>query len=151
MSIRAGAGHCPPHHERLSQALPFRRHIPSACSFLTGDPCTMADYTRLKKVLLALQTRLQPLQEGDGAQDPASRKRLLVESLFKDLDADGDGHLGSSELAQRELKEQDLEEDFPGCSPGDLLRFDDYNGDGSLTLLEFYTAFHLCTVEHHEQ
>lgn len=39
------------------------------------------------------------------------------------------------------LKEQDLEEDFLGCSPGDLLRFDDYNKDGSLTLHEFYTAF----------
>ncbi|XP_054550377.1 follistatin-related protein 4 isoform X2 [Talpa occidentalis] len=115
--------------------------IQSKDCFLKGDPCTMADYARLKKVLLALQARLQPLQEGDGVQDPASRKRLLVESLFKDLDADGDGLLGSSELAQRELKEQDLEEDFLGCSPGDLLRFDDYNSDGSLTLPEFYTAF----------
>lgn len=39
------------------------------------------------------------------------------------------------------LKEQDLEEGFLGCSPGDLLRFDDYNNDGSLTLHELYTAF----------
>nr|XP_014712231.2 follistatin-related protein 4 [Equus asinus] len=109
--------------------------------FLKGDPCTMADYARLKNVLLAIQTRLQPPQEGDSRQDPASQKRLLVESLFKDLDADGDGHLSSNELAQHVLKEQDLEEDFLGCSPGDLLRFDDYNKDGSLTLHEFYTAF----------
>ena len=42
---------------------------------------------------------------------------------------------------QHMLKEQDLEEDFLGCSPGDLLRFDDYNKDGLLTLHEFYTAF----------
>ena len=42
---------------------------------------------------------------------------------------------------QHALKEQDLEEDFLGCSPGDLLRFDDYNKDGLLTLHEFYTAF----------
>ncbi|XP_066134423.1 follistatin-related protein 4 isoform X2 [Saccopteryx bilineata] len=109
--------------------------------FLKGDPCAMADYGRLKNILLALQTRRQPLQEGDSRQDPASQKRLLVESLFKDLDADGDGHLGSSELAQHVLKGQDLEEDFPGCSPSDLLRFDDYNSDGWLTLREFYTAF----------
>ncbi|XP_006065135.3 follistatin-related protein 4 [Bubalus bubalis] len=109
--------------------------------FLKGDPCTMADYARLKKVLLALQSHLQPLHEGDSRQDPASQKRLLVESLFKDFDADGDGHLSSSELAQHMLKEQDLEEDFLGCSPGDLLRFDDYNKDGLLTLHEFYTAF----------
>lgn len=60
----------------------------------------MADYARLKKVLLALQTRLQPPHEGDSWPDPASQKRFLVESLFKDLDADGDGHLSSSELAQ---------------------------------------------------
>lgn len=67
---------------------------------LSGDTCTIAGYARLKNVLLALQTRLQPLQEGDSRQDPASQKRLLVESLFRDLDADGNGHLSSSELAQ---------------------------------------------------
>ena len=60
----------------------------------------MADYARLKKALLALQTRLQSLHEGDSRQDPASQKRLLVESLFKDLDVDGDGHLSRSELTQ---------------------------------------------------
>ncbi|XP_069448142.1 follistatin-related protein 4 isoform X2 [Ovis canadensis] len=115
--------------------------VRSKACFLKGDPCTVADYARLKKVLLALQSRLQPLHVGDSRQEPTSQKRLLVESLFKDFDADGDGHLGSSELAQHMLKEQDLEEDFLGCSPGDLLRFDDYNKDGLLTLHEFYTAF----------
>ncbi|XP_030885447.1 follistatin-related protein 4 [Leptonychotes weddellii] len=101
----------------------------------------MANYARLKNVLMALQTRRQPLPDEDSRQDPASQKRLLVESLFADLDADGDGHLSSSELAQHVLKEQDLEEDFLGCSPGDLLRFDDSNSDGFLTLHELYTAF----------
>lgn len=67
---------------------------------LSGDTCTIAGYARLKNVLLALQTRLQPLREGDSRQDPASQKRLVVESLFRDLDADGSGHLSSSELAQ---------------------------------------------------
>ncbi|XP_006872973.1 PREDICTED: follistatin-related protein 4 [Chrysochloris asiatica] len=110
--------------------------------FLKGDTCTMAEYTRLKNVLLALQTQLQPLQEGDSSQDPASQKRLLVESLFKDLDADDSSHLSSSELAQHVMKEQDLDnEEFMGCSLVDLLHFDDYNNDGSLTLHEFYTAF----------
>lgn len=60
----------------------------------------MAGYARLKNVLLALQTHQQPLQEGENRQDPASQKRLLVESLFKDLDANGNGRLSSSELAQ---------------------------------------------------
>uniref|UniRef100_H0X2T8 Follistatin like 4 n=1 Tax=Otolemur garnettii TaxID=30611 RepID=H0X2T8_OTOGA len=108
---------------------------------LPGDTCTMAGYARLKNVLLALQTRLRPPQEGSSRDDPTSQKRLLVESLFKDLDADGSGHLSSSELAQHMLKEQDLDEDLLGCSPADLLRFDDYNSDNSLTLHEFYTAF----------
>ncbi|XP_007941942.1 follistatin-related protein 4 [Orycteropus afer afer] len=109
--------------------------------FLKGDTCTMAEYTRLKNVLLALQTHLQPLQEGDNGQDQPSQKRLLVEFLFKDLDANDNGHLSSSELAQHKMKEQDTDEDFLGCSLGDLLRFDDYNSDGFLTLHEFYTAF----------
>lgn len=60
----------------------------------------MADYARLKNVLLALQARRRLLPDGDSRQDPASQKRLLVESLFADLDADGDGHLSGSELAQ---------------------------------------------------
>ncbi|XP_006888133.1 PREDICTED: follistatin-related protein 4-like [Elephantulus edwardii] len=109
--------------------------------FLKGDTCTMAEYARLKNVLLALQSHLRPLPEGDSRQDMASEKRLLVESLFKDLDADGNGHLSRSELVQHSMKEQDLDEDFPGCSLSDLLRFDDYNSDSSLTLREFYTAF----------
>ncbi|XP_008069638.2 follistatin-related protein 4 [Carlito syrichta] len=101
----------------------------------------MAGYARLKNVLLALQTHLRPLQEENSRHDPASQKRLLVESLFKDLDADGNGYLSSSEMAQHMLKEQDLDEDLLGCSPSDLLRFDDYNSDSTLTLREFYTAF----------
>nr|XP_058134676.1 follistatin-related protein 4 isoform X2 [Dasypus novemcinctus] len=113
--------------------------------FLKGDFCTVADYARLKNVLLALQTRLRPLQEENSRQDPASQKRLLVESLFKDLDVDGDSRLSGSELAQHtmkeQMKEQDPAADFLGCSPGSLLRFDDYDKDGSLTLREFYTAF----------
>ncbi|KAB0389054.1 hypothetical protein E2I00_020183 [Balaenoptera physalus] len=68
----------------------------------------MADYARLKKALLALQTRLQSLHEGDSRQDPASQKRLLVESLFKDLDVDGDGHLSRSELTQVEVVQLSL-------------------------------------------
>ncbi|XP_004697049.1 follistatin-related protein 4 [Echinops telfairi] len=106
-----------------------------------GDPCTMAAYAHLKKVLLALQTHRKPLPKGGSNQDPLPQKRLLVESLFKDLDADESGHLSGSELAQHGTQEQELDEDLLGCSLGDLLRFDDYNSDGSLTLREFYTAF----------
>lgn len=62
--------------------------------------CSMAGYARLKNVLLALQSRRQPLQQGTKRQNLASQKRLLVESLFKELDTDGNGHLSSLELAQ---------------------------------------------------
>lgn len=43
--------------------------------------------------------------------------------------------------SQYVLKEQDMDGSLNRCSPNDLLRFDDYNSDGSLTLGEFYTAF----------
>ncbi|XP_052053322.1 follistatin-related protein 4 isoform X2 [Apodemus sylvaticus] len=109
--------------------------------FLKADMCTMAGYARLKNVLLALQSRRQLLPQGTHRQSLASQKRLLVEFLFKDLDTDGNGHLSSLELAQYVLKEQDMDGSLDRCSPGDLLRFDDYNSDGSLTLGEFYTAF----------
>ncbi|KAL1780314.1 follistatin-related protein 4 isoform X1 [Sigmodon hispidus] len=109
--------------------------------FLKGDMCTMAGYARLKNVLLALQRRRQPPRQGTSRQNLVSQKRFLVGSLFEDLDTDGSGHLSSLELAQYVLKDQDLDGPLKGCSPGDLLRFDDYNSDGSLTLEEFYTAF----------
>lgn len=60
----------------------------------------MADYSRLKNVLLVLQARLQPLEGGDHGQEPASQKRLLVEALFQQLDTNRDGRLDGSELAQ---------------------------------------------------
>lgn len=62
--------------------------------------CTVAGYARLKNVLLALQSRRQPLQQETHRQSLASQKRLLVESLFKALDTDGNGRLGRLELAQ---------------------------------------------------
>ncbi|KAF7249371.1 Follistatin-related protein 4 [Varanus komodoensis] len=45
--------------------------------------------------------------------------------------------LATHKLIQRE----DLEDDFLDCTAEDLLRFDDYNNDGYLTLQELYTAF----------
>lgn len=38
-------------------------------------------------------------------------------------------------------KKEELDEHFLDCNVGDLLRFDDYNMDGYLTLPELYTAF----------
>lgn len=39
------------------------------------------------------------------------------------------------------MKKEDLEDDLLDCTLEDLLRFDDYNNDGHLTLQELYTAF----------
>ncbi|NXO00659.1 FSTL4 protein, partial [Rhinopomastus cyanomelas] len=39
------------------------------------------------------------------------------------------------------MKKEELEDDLLGCTLEDLLRFDDYNNDGHLTLQELYTAF----------
>ncbi|NXW75382.1 FSTL4 protein, partial [Hirundo rustica] len=107
--------------------------------FFKGDSCTMADYSRLKSILLDLQARRQS-PPSSLAQDRVAQKRFLIEGLFKHLDLNSDGHLSSSELAQL-MKKEDLEDDLLGCTLEDLLQFDDYNNDGRLTLQELYTAF----------
>uniref|UniRef100_A0A7M4EWD2 Follistatin like 4 n=1 Tax=Crocodylus porosus TaxID=8502 RepID=A0A7M4EWD2_CROPO len=113
--------------------------IHSKDCFFKGDTCTMADYSRLKNILLDLQAHRQS-KLGNPVEDKTSQKRFLVEDMFKYLDINSDGHLSSSELAQV-VKTDDLEDDFLGCTLEDLLRFDDYNNDGYLTLQELYTAF----------
>ncbi|XP_034635143.1 follistatin-related protein 4 isoform X1 [Trachemys scripta elegans] len=113
--------------------------IHSKDCFFKGDTCTMADYSRLKSILLDLQAHHHS-QLSSPVEDRTSQKRLLVEDMFKYLDINSDGHLSSSELAQLMEKEA-LEDDFLDCTLEDLLRFDDYNNDGYLTLQELYTAF----------
>ncbi|NXE20047.1 FSTL4 protein, partial [Ardeotis kori] len=113
--------------------------IHSKDCFFKGDTCTMADYSRLKSILLDLQAHRQS-PVSILAEDRASQKRVLVEEMFKHLDINSDGHLSSSELAQL-MKKEDLEDDLLDCTLEDLLRFDDYNNDGRLTLQELYTAF----------
>uniref|UniRef100_A0A8C0BT63 Follistatin like 4 n=1 Tax=Buteo japonicus TaxID=224669 RepID=A0A8C0BT63_9AVES len=130
-------------HCQLHQASCLQRKkiyiIHSKDCFFKGDTCTMADYSRLKSILLDLQAHRQsPLSSP--AEDRVSQKRFLVENMFKHLDINSDGHLSSSELAQL-MKEEDLEDDLLDCTLEDLLRFDDYNNDGLLTLQELYTAF----------
>ncbi|XP_053153747.1 follistatin-related protein 4 isoform X3 [Hemicordylus capensis] len=112
--------------------------IHSKDCFFKGDTCTMADYGQLKSVLLDLQSH--PQRQQNHPPEDRIQKRFLVEDLFNHLDINGDGHLSSSELAQL-MKKEDLEDDFLDCTPEDLLRFDDYNNDGYLTLQELYTAF----------
>uniref|UniRef100_A0A8C3C165 Follistatin like 4 n=1 Tax=Cairina moschata TaxID=8855 RepID=A0A8C3C165_CAIMO len=113
--------------------------IHSKDCFFKGDTCTMANYSRLKSILLDLQARRRS-PPSSLAADRAAQKRFLVEELFKHLDVNGDGRLSSSELAQL-MEQEDLDDDLLDCTLEDLLRFDDYNNDGRLTLQELYTAF----------
>ncbi|NXG47495.1 FSTL4 protein, partial [Psilopogon haemacephalus] len=130
-------------HCQLHQASCLQRKkiyiIHSKDCFFKGDTCTMADYSRLKSILLDLQAHRQS-PPSSLAEDKVSQKRFLVEDLFKHLDLNSDGHLSSSELAQL-MKKEDLADDLLDCTLEDLLRFDDYNNDGRLTLQELYTAF----------
>ncbi|MBN3302582.1 FSTL4 protein, partial [Amia calva] len=107
--------------------------------FFKGDTCTMADYNRLKNMLLDLQSR-NFNQGGNVQENRMSQRRFLVEKMFKYLDINNDGHLGSDELAQISMRDH-LDDDLLECTMQDLLRYDDYNNDGHLTLQEFYTAF----------
>ncbi|XP_054245137.1 follistatin-related protein 4-like isoform X1 [Indicator indicator] len=130
-------------HCQLHQASCLQRKkiyiIHSKDCFFKGDTCTMADYSRLKSILLDLQAHRQS-SPSSLAEDRVSQKRFLVEDLFKHLDLNSDGHLSSSEVAQL-MKKEDLKDDLLECTLEDLLRFDDYNNDGRLTLQELYTAF----------
>uniref|UniRef100_A0A8C0FTS4 Follistatin like 4 n=1 Tax=Bubo bubo TaxID=30461 RepID=A0A8C0FTS4_BUBBB len=130
-------------HCQLHQASCLQRKkiyiIHSKDCFFKGDTCTMAEYSRLKSILLDLQAHRQS-PPSSPAEDRVSQKRFLVEDMFKRLDVNSDGHLSSSELAQL-MKKKDLEDDLVDCTLEDLLRFDDYNNDGRLTLQELYTAF----------
>ncbi|KAF7657465.1 hypothetical protein LDENG_00026530 [Lucifuga dentata] len=107
--------------------------------FFKGNACTMSEYNRLKSLLLDMQPKV--LNTGEQSQQrDMEEKRALVDTMFRYLDADQDGRLVSDELEKISMKEH-LEESLLECTMQDLLRYDDYNNDGQLTLHEFYTAF----------
>ncbi|XP_058613274.1 follistatin-related protein 4 isoform X2 [Onychostoma macrolepis] len=104
--------------------------------FFKGDTCTMAEYNKLKSMLLDMQPRTSM----DGQENAMDQRRILVHTMFKYIDRNQDGHLSSEELAEISIKEH-LENILLECTMQDLLRYDDYNNDGHLTLQELYTAF----------
>ncbi|RXN36368.1 follistatin-related 4-like protein [Labeo rohita] len=103
---------------------------------LPGDTCTMAEYNKLKSMLLDMQPRTST----DGQANAMDQRRTLVDTMFKYIDRNQDGRLSSEELAEISIKEH-LENILLECTMQDLLRYDDYNNDGHLTLQELYTAF----------
>uniref|UniRef100_A0A8C4GLK2 Follistatin like 4 n=1 Tax=Dicentrarchus labrax TaxID=13489 RepID=A0A8C4GLK2_DICLA len=107
--------------------------------FFKGNACTMSEYNRLKNMLLDMQPKV--LKTGEQSQQrDMEEKRALVDTMFKYLDVDQDGRLVSDELEKISMKEH-LEDSLLECTMQDLLRYDDYNNDGHLSLHEFYTAF----------
>ncbi|XP_022532413.2 follistatin-related protein 4 [Astyanax mexicanus] len=107
--------------------------------FFKVDSCTMSEYNKLKSMLLDMQPTGLTTAD-DTTATTMEQKRSLVDTMFKYLDLNGDGRLSGEELAQISMKEH-LEESLLECTMQDLLRYDDYNNDGVLTLQEFYTAF----------
>ncbi|XP_056587056.1 follistatin-related protein 4 isoform X1 [Triplophysa dalaica] len=107
--------------------------------FFKGNTCTMAEYNQLKSMLLDMQhrSRTDGKQSVENAMD---QRRAMVDTLFEYLDLNQDGRLRGGELAEISKKEH-LEDILVQCTMQDLLRYDDYNNDGQLTLQELYTAF----------
>ncbi|KAK6322025.1 hypothetical protein J4Q44_G00068170, partial [Coregonus suidteri] len=65
--------------------------------FFKGDTCTMADYNKLKSMLLDMQPKGLNGRDKNIKRD-MDQKRALVDTMFKYLDVDGDGRLCSGEL-----------------------------------------------------
>lgn len=65
------------------------------CVF-TGDTCTMAEYNKLKNMLLDMQPRTST----SGQPNAMDQRRSLVDTMFKYIDLNQDGRLSSEELAE---------------------------------------------------
>ncbi|GCB72020.1 hypothetical protein scyTo_0001787 [Scyliorhinus torazame] len=130
--------HCELHRAACQQ----RRRIHIADNkecFFQGERCELAEYNRLKNVLLDLQSQ-RYFQQENITMDTTTLKKILVQNMFKYFDISGDGLIENSELAQA-MTEDTLDNDPFDCNLFDLLQYDDYNNDGVLTLEELYTAF----------
>lgn len=67
--------------------------------FFAGERCTLADYSRLKSMLLDLESQ-RYFEEESVQQNTMSLKRLLVGNMFKYFDMNEDGFVDHSELGQ---------------------------------------------------
>ncbi|KAG8516575.1 Follistatin-related protein 5 [Galemys pyrenaicus] len=95
----------------------------------------------MKSMLLDLQNQKYITQENENPNiDDLSRKKLLVDQMFKYFDADNNGLVDINELTQV-IKQEELGKDLSDCTLYDLLKYDDFNTDKHLALEEFYRAF----------
>nr|XP_044987207.1 follistatin-related protein 5 isoform X2 [Jaculus jaculus] len=109
--------------------------------FFKGDNCMAIEYSKMKSMLIDLQTQKHIAQGNESlTAEDASRRKLLVDEMFKYFDADNNGLVDINELTQV-IKQEELGRDLSGCTLYDLLKFDDFNGDKHLALEELYRAF----------
>ncbi|XP_066987827.1 follistatin-related protein 5-like isoform X2 [Macrobrachium rosenbergii] len=102
---------------------------------ISGNSCSMQQYEILKDNLLLYHHARLMAEKGRG-----SEREYLVGLMFSKFDTNNNGALDHEELTQvSEMEEVSrLAEE---CSLVDMLRYDDTDGDGHLSLNEFYTAF----------
>lgn len=74
-------------------------YIHLLCFVFTADTCTMAEYNKLKSMLLDMQPKDLSKDEDTPAKE-MNQKREAVDAMFKYLDINHDGRLSSAELAQ---------------------------------------------------
>ncbi|XP_006501326.1 follistatin-related protein 5 isoform X4 [Mus musculus] len=109
--------------------------------FFEGDNCMAIEYSKMKSMLLDLQNQKYITQENENPNsDDISRKKPLVDQMFKYFDADSNGLVDINELTQV-IKQEELNKDLSDCTLYDLLKYDDFNADKHLALEEFYRAF----------
>ncbi|XP_058513530.1 follistatin-related protein 5 isoform X2 [Ochotona princeps] len=109
--------------------------------FFKGSNCKTTEYDKMKSMLLDLQNQKYITQENENPNsDDVSRKKTLVDQMFKYFDADSNGLVDINELTQV-IKQDELGKDIFDCTLYDLLKFDDVNSDKHLALEEFYRAF----------
>ncbi|EOB03506.1 Follistatin-related protein 5, partial [Anas platyrhynchos] len=109
--------------------------------FFKGDKCKPTEYTKVKNMLLDLQSRRYVAQSEDKHVDEKmALKKILVDQMFNYFDSDSNGLVDTNELSQV-IKRDELGKDLSDCSLFDLLKYDDYNSDKHLGLEEFYRAF----------
>ncbi|XP_007899579.2 follistatin-related protein 5 [Callorhinchus milii] len=130
--------HCELHRSACLQKAKIYITHSKEC-FFRGERCNLADYSRLKSMLLDLESQ-RYFEEGSVQQNTMSLKRLLVGNMFKYFDVNEDGLVDHSELGQVMMQDA-LDDDLFDCNLFDLLQYDDYNNDQLLTQKELYTAF----------
>ncbi|KAL1778151.1 follistatin-related protein 5 isoform X1, partial [Sigmodon hispidus] len=63
--------------------------------------CLATEYTKMKSMLLDLQNQKYITQENENSNgDDISRKKALVDQMFKHFDADSNGLVDINELTQ---------------------------------------------------